>query len=116
MGFVICRVWDLLFVLSTGLQITNLTLSINVKRVVLLIILLIYMRLIILKFMLINQNHEDLPKSENFWIRILSTNQKGLNDNHDFFNNDLCMSCMYKSKILFISYHSDEGCDIQSKI
>ena len=32
------------------------------------------------------------------------------------FNNDLCMSCMYKSKILFICYHSDEGCDIQSKI
>ena len=26
------------------------------------------------------------------------------------FNNDLCMSCMYKNKILFISFHSDEGC------
>ena len=48
MGFVICKVWDLLIVLSPGLQITNLILSINVKRVVLWIILLICIRLIIL--------------------------------------------------------------------
>ena len=38
-----------------------------------------------LKFMLIDQNtHGDLLKCENFWIGILLTNQKGLNDNHDF--------------------------------
>ena len=34
--------------------------------------------------MLIDQNHGDLLKCENFWIGILFTNQKGLNDNHDF--------------------------------
>ena len=37
-----------------------------------------------LKFMLIDQNHGDLLKCENFWIGILLTKQKGLNDNHDF--------------------------------
>ena len=37
-----------------------------------------------LKFMLIDQNHGDLLKGENFWIGILLTNQRGLCDNHDF--------------------------------
>ena len=37
-----------------------------------------------LKFILIDKNHEDLLKCENFWIGILLTNHKGLNDNHDF--------------------------------
>ena len=37
-----------------------------------------------LKFILIDQNHEDLLKCENFWIGILLTNHKGLNDNHDY--------------------------------
>ena len=37
-----------------------------------------------LKFMLIDQNHGDLLKCENFWMGILLTNQKELNDNHDF--------------------------------
>ena len=32
------------------------------------------------------------------------------------FNNDLCINCMYEGRILFISCHSDEDCDIQSKI
>ena len=37
-----------------------------------------------LKFLLIDQHHSELLKSENFWIGMLLTNRKGLNDNHDF--------------------------------
>ncbi|XP_028410255.1 uncharacterized protein LOC114532856 [Dendronephthya gigantea] len=37
-----------------------------------------------LKFMLIDQNKEDLRKCENFWIGMLLTNLGGLNSTHDF--------------------------------
>ena len=37
-----------------------------------------------LKFMLIDQHHSEVLKSENFWIGMLLTNRKGLNGSHDF--------------------------------
>ena len=37
-----------------------------------------------LKFMLIDQHHSEILKSENFWIGMLLTNRKGLNGSHDF--------------------------------
>jgi hypothetical protein len=37
-----------------------------------------------LKFMLIDQHHSELLKSENFWIGMLLINRKGLNGSHDF--------------------------------
>ena len=37
-----------------------------------------------LKFMLIDQHHSEILKSENFWIGMLLTNRKGLNGCHDF--------------------------------
>ena len=37
-----------------------------------------------LKFMLINQHHTEVLKSENFWIGMLLTNRKGLKGSHDF--------------------------------
>ena len=37
-----------------------------------------------LKFILIDQSCVRLRECENFWIGILITNQKGLNNSHDF--------------------------------
>ena len=37
-----------------------------------------------LKFMLIDQHHDNVRDRENFWIGTLLTNLKGLNSNHDF--------------------------------
>ena len=37
-----------------------------------------------LKFMLIDQHHSEVLKSEKFWIGMLLTNRKGLNGSHDF--------------------------------
>ena len=37
-----------------------------------------------LKFMLIDQNKNDIKKCENFRMVTLLTNIKGLNSNHDF--------------------------------
>ena len=37
-----------------------------------------------LKFMPIDQDHDNLRERENFWIGTLLTNLKGLNSNHDF--------------------------------
>ena len=38
----------------------------------------------LLKFKLIDQRHGSLWECENFWIRTLLTNQRGLNSTHDF--------------------------------
>ena len=37
-----------------------------------------------LKFMLIDQHHENVRQRENFWIGTLITNLRGLNNSHDF--------------------------------
>jgi hypothetical protein len=66
-----------------------------------------------LKFMLIDQHHSEVPKSENFWIGMLLTNRKALMVVMISPNNSNLIVYKY---VLCKVRHSEEGCGMQPKI